>query len=256
MVMEYIYTQSAEIPSGRKWLFCHETDSTMDTARLISLFYRNISFVLRTDFQRRGRGRKPGRNWKSAAGENLLFTYALCNDELKLPLQLVPLAAGAAVAGAAEKRGLEGRIQLKWPNDVLVDGCKAGGILCESRRWHVLVGIGLNVNQEYFADAYFWKAASLFSCSGRKQDVQQLLYEIIDNMHSAEAEKHLVSEINRRLYGLGKVITCVSGEDRSKVTGVLSGIQEDGALLLSADDGMHYLYSGEILPENEGLENS
>jgi BirA family biotin operon repressor/biotin-[acetyl-CoA-carboxylase] ligase len=86
--------------------------------------------------QRAGRGRQ-GRHWVAPPGSSLL-----CSLVLREPPELLPLAAGVAVA---ELVGPQAAI--KWPNDVLVDGRKVSGILVEGRpqeRWAVL-GIGVNV---------------------------------------------------------------------------------------------------------------
>ena len=83
-----------------------------------------------------GRGRQ-GRRWHAPAGRALL-----CSLVLRDPPALLPIAAGVAVAQLAGPKA-----QLKWPNDVLLDGRKVAGILIEGRpqeRWAVL-GIGVNV---------------------------------------------------------------------------------------------------------------
>ncbi len=98
--------------------------------------------------QTAGRGRH-GRPWVSAAG-NL---YASHLKVTRLPaerLSLLPLAAAVALAEALEAAAaLAGRVRLKWPNDVLVDGAKVSGILLEARHGlamgsAVVTGFGVN----------------------------------------------------------------------------------------------------------------
>ena len=107
-----------------------------------------------TDYQHTGRGRL-GRTWVSQSGSDLTFSLLLRPDLPPERVTRLTLAASVAVAEAAEAAlapsGAFGRVALKWPNDVLIDGRKVCGILSEasldmdSVHW-VVVGIGLNVN--------------------------------------------------------------------------------------------------------------
>jgi BirA family biotin operon repressor/biotin-[acetyl-CoA-carboxylase] ligase len=104
--------------------------------------------IVAAGHQTEGRGRL-GRSWDDEPGRALMFSLVLRPD---LPARLgglVSLLAGTAMARACEE--LDGRrAECKWPNDVLVDGRKAGGILAESRLLgerleHVALGIGVNL---------------------------------------------------------------------------------------------------------------
>lgn len=93
--------------------------------------------------QTAGRGR--GRNtWWSAPG-TLTATFVL-PGEGHLALHQIPLAAGLAVRDAAARFAPNADIQLKWPNDVVCDGGKLAGLLCERISRADLIGVGLNVN--------------------------------------------------------------------------------------------------------------
>ncbi len=107
-----------------------------------------------TDYQHTGRGRL-GRTWVSQSGSDLTFSLLVRPDLPPERVTRLTLAASVAVAEAADAAlapgGAIGRVALKWPNDVLIDGRKVCGILSEasldmdSVHW-VVVGIGLNVN--------------------------------------------------------------------------------------------------------------
>ena len=109
--------------------------------------------VMVTDAQTEGRGRL-GRSWSSGPGEDLTFSVLLRPEGSAEECGLLSLAAAVAVAETLETLpGLGGRVRIKWPNDVLVDGKKVCGILLESsamgeRLEWVVVGIGLNVNSD------------------------------------------------------------------------------------------------------------
>ena len=98
--------------------------------------------------QTAGRGQH-GRSWQGSPGKSLHFSALLRPAETPA-LTATPIRVGLAVARALT--GLLGiDIKLKWPNDVLLNGRKLGGILCESttgRETFVVVGIGVNVGQD------------------------------------------------------------------------------------------------------------
>jgi len=101
------------------------------------------------EFQISGRGRR-GRSWISPIGSGVCLSVGWCFDSQPESIMALSLAAGVAVAHALEKVSSE-RVCLKWPNDIVYDGKKLGGILLESRGESagpcaVVIGIGINVN--------------------------------------------------------------------------------------------------------------
>ncbi len=101
--------------------------------------------VAAADEQTAGRGRL-GRAWVAPAGTAILCSVILRPPEGRRPVEL-SLVAGVAVADAVEE-ALDLSAQIKWPNDVLVNRKKVAGMLAEARDDAVVVGIGINVNQE------------------------------------------------------------------------------------------------------------
>ncbi len=98
--------------------------------------------------QTAGRGRR-GRTWQSPAGCNIYLSLGWIFQAAARDLSCLSLVVGLAVVRALESLGIEGA-GLKWPNDILADGKKLGGILLESRpsgggKSAVVMGIGLNV---------------------------------------------------------------------------------------------------------------
>src|SRR5205823_5883501 len=99
--------------------------------------------IVITPNQIAGRGR--GRNtWWSGPGA-LTVTFILPIDKTRDPHQ-IPLIAGLAVRNAAAELSGDHSISLKWPNDIVHDGKKLAGLLCERIDRIDLIGIGLNVN--------------------------------------------------------------------------------------------------------------
>jgi BirA family biotin operon repressor/biotin-[acetyl-CoA-carboxylase] ligase len=110
----------------------------------------SLSVVVTTD-QRSGRGRL-GRTWVAPAGGSLAASVLLRIEGV--PVERwgwVPLLAGAAMTRAVRSAlgsvaGPSPSATLKWPNDVLIDGAKVSGILCELLPGSVVVGSGVNVS--------------------------------------------------------------------------------------------------------------
>ena len=186
-----------------------------------------------TDFQTAGRGRL-GRAWTAPPGTALLCSVLLRPPAGRRIAQL-SLVGGLAAAQAVED-ALGRPAQLKWPNDVLVDGLKVAGVLAEARDGVVVVGVGLNVNQtadELPADARI-PAASLRSLDGVERDREALLAVLLERLEAAYGSwlrgglTELHAEIASRDALAGRA---VSVDGRS---GRALGIDTEGRLVLDS----------------------
>ncbi|MDE2980267.1 MAG: biotin--[acetyl-CoA-carboxylase] ligase [Gemmatimonadota bacterium] len=119
--------------------------STNDRARVLVREESPLPALVVADRQSAGRGRR-GRRWASDTPLGLWCTVA--RDWPAGDLGPLSLRVGLAVARGIESEARGLRIEVKWPNDLLVSGRKLGGILCERAGGAVLVGIGINVNQQ------------------------------------------------------------------------------------------------------------
>ncbi len=158
--------------------------STNDKAKALASHGAPDWTVVVSEVQTRGRGRK-GRRWESHKG-GLWFSVIL---RPKLPAGKVSLlqflASNATRRAVVEETGV--RAWLKWPNDLVLESGKLGGILVESKSVgnkvsSVILGIGLNVNQtkRHLPTA----ATSIYVSSGREHRLDDLLKSIVDNMRS------------------------------------------------------------------------
>jgi BirA family biotin operon repressor/biotin-[acetyl-CoA-carboxylase] ligase len=208
------------------------TDSTNARARELAGSGAPHGTVVTAAEQSAGRGRQ-GRTWTAPAGRGLLFSI-LIRD----PPRLLPIAAGVAVA---EVVGPDA--QVKWPNDVLVDGRKVAGILVEARlqeAWAV-VGIGLNVAVR---DADF--PPELRDRAG----TLGLEPSAIEPTLNA-----LLRALERRLAGdPGAVLEAIRARDAllgrevrwGARTGIGAGIDGDGRLVVRTEGGEVRLDAGEV----------
>src|SRR5581483_11583083 len=128
--------------------------------------------------QTAGRGRL-GRRWTAPAGSSLM-TSILLRPPPSSPIAQLSLVAGLATAETVEQ-ALDLSVQIKWPNDVMVDRRKVAGVLAEARDDVVVLGIGINVNQtagELPADARL-PVASLRTVDGVVRERAPLLADLI-----------------------------------------------------------------------------
>ena len=166
------YVAHSAIKSSLSLLVCRSTQS-LAAAMADSL---PEGHLIRTEYQSQGRGQY-SRHWESSLGKNLLFTILLRPTFLETKhLFLLSMAAILSLLEVAHSLNLD-NLYVKWPNDLYVGDQKLSGVLLESklqagRVRHLLLGVGLNVNQQHFSVA---GATSLARLVGKSLDRDHLL---------------------------------------------------------------------------------
>jgi len=206
--------------------------------------------------QRLGVGRS-GREWASPLG-GLWMTLALECEAPVSELPAAPLMAGLAVA-VAVKMEADLQVEIKWPNDVLLEGRKLAGILCQhdpacGPRF-LLVGIGLNANfpSSQLAMPLHRPAISLLDVTGTPCNVGRLasrIGELVVHFLQRLAQNGaspLLAEVDRRLAWRGTNIRCALPDGTLIGEGEILGVASDGSLRLrAADGGVLAVRSGEL----------
>ena len=136
-----------------------------------------------TEHQTGGRGRL-GREWVAPSGSSILCSIALRPPAGRSRPQL-SLVGGVAVADTLE-RTLGLAVQIKWPNDVMVNRRKVAGVLAEARDEVVIVGIGINVNQ--IRDELPERAGSLRTLTGHEWERAPVLASLLADLELAYDE--------------------------------------------------------------------
>ncbi|MEM1055465.1 MAG: biotin--[acetyl-CoA-carboxylase] ligase [Bacteroidota bacterium] len=201
--------------------------------------------MVTADTQTDGRGRL-GRTWGDEPGRDLALSLVLRPALPAERLGLVGLAAALGVAEALDAR--TPGVTLKWPNDVLIGGKKAAGVLAETRwtacggghRPTVLLGIGLNVGRETFPPGLEARATSLALATGQTYDRAAVLADLLLALESALSlsDAALVREAEARLGSLGQRLEVgFPGTERTPVAGTVLGLGPDGSLRLGTDAG-------------------
>lgn len=200
------------------------------------------------DQQTQGRGRL-GRSWTAPPGTAILCSLLLRPPDDRVVSEL-SLVAGTAVAEAIEG-AVALAVQVKWPNDVMLNRRKVAGILAEASVGGVVVGIGVNVNQERSdlpEDANV-PAASLYTIDGIKRERGPLLVAILDRLevnYDAWVERGLdgvYDSLGSRDFLRGRRIA-VNGE-----SGVGVKIDRDGRFVVDVGGENRAVESGEIAYE-------
>lgn len=241
---------------GRVYSFHHCLGSTNDEVARLARTGAPEGTLVVADTQTGGRGRL-GRSWVSPPRENLYFSFLL--RPAWQASDLPPLSLVVAVGLA---RGLEPFVgtlpRLKWPNDVLCAGRKLSGILVEmateeARVAHVVVGIGLNVNQQSFPGELSGIATSLRAAAAREFPRAEVLATVllalersIERIYQGDRAA-LLAEWEERACHLGREIE-VRGRDGS-VRGVALGISPSGALIVRDAAGRRQeVLAGDVQP--------
>lgn len=196
--------------------------------------------VILTDHQTAGRGRRDN-TWIATPGKSLTFSIILKPEAPVIQLPLFSLVASVSIAQALVEMGL--MPQLKWPNDILLQMQKAGGILCESktanRRISTLVmGLGLNVNetQEDFPPEIRGATTSLYLNTGQtfqRERVLSLILEILENNLKAGGGSHALDILNSWWQFCAHRNREVTFQERGlEVRGIFRGLTDRGEAIL------------------------
>jgi len=231
---------------GRTLHILHETPSTNTAAMALAQKGAEDGTVVVAERQTAGRGRL-GRSWYSPAGENLYCSVIVRQTQSQTRLEewlsWLPLLSAVAAARAIQAvAALQAR--LKWPNDILINQQKLGGVLCESNGSRsqgrfVVVGIGINVNtpRNAFPDDLRDLATSLAAEAGHSCDRVALLATLLSELEncienlSAQQSVDLKREYTKLCSTLGRQVrvSLASGES---VEGQADAINPDGSLRL------------------------
>jgi BirA family biotin operon repressor/biotin-[acetyl-CoA-carboxylase] ligase len=233
-------------PSGAPVYYRERLSSTMDEARRLAARGEPHGTVICAGIQEAGRGRNR-RPWIAAAGENLLFTVLLRYGGLSALPRAITLKAGLALSLGVEDfvPPLSGRVRVKWPNDLMIDSRKAAGVLTEGDGETVYIGMGVNVAQTVFPEAFRAKATSLALALVDRgapamgpesrflllEKILPRLYRELDAPEAGDWRKRLTE----RLYRRGCPVRFFPGGADSglMVEGIPEGIGPEGELLLT-----------------------
>ncbi len=238
---------------GRIFVYADELSSTNSFLMDKNNGYTNNGTVILAEKQTLGRGRKD-RVWYSLPDTNLTFSVLLNNNKfLARNYTLINYAASLAVAASIENL-YQLKTEVKWPNDVLINGKKISGILIEASSQgnqieKFVVGIGINVNQSSFQGNFNYQPTSIKIELDRNVERERLLAEILNNFEGflEKLKNHKTEVINdwkSKCKMIGERISLV--ENDTEKFGIFYDIDDDGFLLLKTKEGIEKIHYGDL----------
>jgi BirA family biotin operon repressor/biotin-[acetyl-CoA-carboxylase] ligase len=195
--------------------------------------------------QTNGRGRL-GRQWVSETSAGLYFTVILRPALSPAASPVLTLMAGLSLATVVQS-AVGGDVDLRWPNDLLINGRKCAGVLIEMRAepnriLHVLLGVGVNVNQTAFPEGLDTPPSSLLLEAGRPIERANLLISLLKQLNAdynfllTQGPEQMLARFERiSSYARGKRVRV--GEGGDAFTGTTAGLTSEGLLLVQRDGG-------------------
>ena len=235
---------------AKRFVYVLEADST-NSFLLNSNEFTEDGTVVMAEFQNKGRGRLD-RDWISQPAQNLTFSILLKDIDPK-KVNFINLGASLTVSQAIGNL-YQLNAQLKWPNDVLIDGKKVAGILLESssrgdKIEKVIIGIGINVNQSNFPGKFLIQPTSISKELKSKVSRERLLSEVINIFEETlnrinENPQNVINDWKERCKMIGEKVKVVG--DKETKFGIFEDIDNDGFLVLKSGDKTERIHFGDV----------
>ena len=249
-IKEYLNTDFM----GRNIHYFNSIDSTNSKAKEIALEEKEGT-VLIAEEQTEGKGRM-GRSWVSPKGKGIWMSIILKPNVEPMKVPKLTLVGAAAVYKALENMGI--KAQIKWPNDVLIDGKKICGILTEMSGElnmvnYVIMGIGINVNLDEgdFPEELKDKATSLKISTGKEISRKELTANILnefEKLYLKFKEEDNIEEVlkisRENSILLGEEVRIIRGNNIK--IGKAIDINDNGELVVEVGDKVEKIISGEV----------
>ncbi|MEE1129528.1 MAG: biotin--[acetyl-CoA-carboxylase] ligase [Methanobrevibacter sp.] len=245
---------------GQNLYVYKEVSSTNTLAKFLSLNDVENGTVIISEKQTGAKGRS-GKQWESPLGGVWLSIILHPNVEhSKLPL--ITLATGVAVAKTLEEIGVE-NTEIKWPNDIMINGKKVCGILTEAvAKFNtiesVIVGVGIdaNLDVDQFPEELQEGTTTLKEELNREGNENLLIkifleeFEKISEQFNNEGYEDILKEWRKRSYSIGKIVE-VREPFNTYYDAYVLGIGKEGALVVEKIDGtLVKVISGECIIKN------
>ena len=235
-------------------MYLEETSSTNAYAhRIIQNNLITDGTLVFTDFQTKGVGQR-GKPWQSEARKNLLGSFILKPRFDPQKSTYINFCASLGLYEAIQEF-FPGRVKIKWPNDILVDNMKIGGLLLENiiekeKIKFTIVGIGINVNQTKFENLENVTSFSILTGDPeRREEIMNEISNKLEENYNRLLDGELSSLKNRfeqNMRGFEKNISLVDLQTGEKSEGKILGVSEEGKLIINTKNSKLYLENGSV----------
>lgn len=245
---------------GKELYIYNEVASTNTVAKFLSMHNVENGTVVISEKQTGAKGRS-GKSWESPLGGVWLSIILKPNvDQSKFPM--ITLATGVAVAKTLEKIGVENP-EIKWPNDIMINGKKVCGILTEAVAKfntveNIIIGVGIDANLDVaqFPEELQSGTTTLKEELKREGNENLLIkifleeFEKICEIFNQGEYETILNEWRKRSYSIGKIVE-VREPFNTYYDGYVVGINKEGSLIVEKIDGtLKKVISGECIIKN------
>ena len=244
---------------GKRVYYFNEIDSTQNFAQQIAQDEKEDGTIIIAEKQTNGRGRL-NRKWNSPKG-GISFSLIIHPKFDISSSTLVPIAVAVALSKSI-KSVLDIKTAVKWPNDITIDGKKIAGVLVDASFQanyieYIILGIGINfdidikkLEKRLLKSPNFYGVDSLRKKNDKtppKLLLREFLLEfekILLQLNKGEKSK-IVKEWTKKADGIGKKITINTSS--GKISGILSGIDNNGALNVKTTKEIKKIFAGDVI---------
>lgn len=235
-------------------------DSTNDRIKQRARAGEDQGLVISAGSQTAGKGRI-GRRWESPSQDSIATSILIKPDDIKIEsIPTITVVAAMAVRDALYRLyGLDG--QIKWPNDIVLNGKKICGILTEmemrdNKVWYVVVGIGVNVHNKTFPEDIAFKATSVdlelesldTESISHRSEITKAIWESFKKYYNIFLQTQdmsgLKGEYESHLANLGNRVRIEAQADSYEA--IAKGIDNHGQLIVEVDGEYKVINSGEV----------
>lgn len=243
LVIERILENLSTEQIGRNIVFFRELDSTNSYCRHNGKDYPEGTLVIANN-QTAGKGSR-GRSWESPQDVAVYMSLILKPDIQPLYAPRLTLVMALSVARALESMGVQAEI--KWPNDIVINGKKLVGILTEMNAKQqgieqVIVGIGINVSTQHFSEELKVRATSLYLETGKYFPREEIIAAVMNCFEEDYKVFLKTCDLSQLLEQYIQFSATVGKEVRildskGEYTGFAQSVDKDGQLLVCKEDG-------------------
>ena len=210
--------------------------------------------VVFAEYQSEGRGRR-NKKWVSPIGSGICFSIGWHLEVMPISLELLSLYMGIAVARSLDSIGID-KVGLKWPNDIIADEHKIGGILLDIKGestgpLDIVIGIGINYKLPKYLKLNIDQPITDI-CSTTRKNISRNMISAILLSNIFEILSDLKVGKNLDLINEWRKYDCYIGREAAlilpnqKIIGLLKGIDDQGSLLMQVDGELSSYRSGEV----------
>lgn len=215
--------------------------------------YQNLAnhTICTSKTQTLGRGRL-GRSWQDSEGSALFSILVKENIE---NITMIPLISAYAILNVLKNLNTKSDLKVKWPNDIIINSKKLVGVIVEGittdKVEAIIIGIGININNESFNSEVSSIASSLYLETKKKFDINKIILNIsklIIELLDKKDTNYIIDYLNENSYLLDKKVSFnYKGEN---LDGVVRKINYDGSLEIDSSNQKYNVFSGEVTLTN------